>query len=254
MSHQIQISAKALAEAAMPDFCPRCFWIKLHVPDKLPFQVFPGIFSSIDAYTKHIVHGWFDRHHGPPGWLADLPDLVGYRPPPHHTRFRIVDAATDIVLTGTPDGILVRTDGSHVIVDYKTAKFTAHHDRLYPLYEAQLNAYALIGEQCGLSPVSGLALVYAEPVSDKSSAEQAESHSTAGFRMEFAPRVLPVPIMPDLLPPLLKKTREVFDQPTMPEGRAGCENCRLLNDLLRVAGPVALTSAAPARAPIEDSV
>lgn len=245
MSGQIRISAKALAEVAMPNFCPRCYWIKLHLPDKLPFQIFPGIFSSIDSYTKHIVHGWFDRHHGPPAWLTDISDLVGYLSPPHHTRFRIFDAATDIVLTGTPDGVLVRADRSHVIVDYKTAKFTAHQDQLYPLYEAQLNAYALIGEQCGLSPVSGLALVYAEPVSDRWSADQAESHSAAGFRMEFAPKVLPVPIRPELIPPLLIKTREILDQQSIPEGHKGCENCRLLDDLLRTAGVVAPAPAIP---------
>lgn len=244
VGHQVCISAKVLAEAAMPDFCPRCYWIKLHVPKKLPFQIFPGIFSSIDAYTKHIVHSWFDRHHGPPAWLANLPDLVGYRSPPHHTKFCIVDTATDIMLTGTPDGILVCANGSHVIVDYKTAKFTAAQDRLYPLYEAQLNAYALIGERCGLDPISGLALIYTEPVSDRASADQAENHSAVGFRLGFAPKVLAVPILPDLIPPLLVKIRELFDRQSIPEGRIGCDNCRLLDDLLRIAGNVALTPAA----------
>ena len=34
------------------------------------------------------------------------------------------------------------------------------------MYEVQLNAYAVIGEQKGFAPVSGLALVYTEPVTD----------------------------------------------------------------------------------------
>jgi hypothetical protein len=246
MGTQIQVSAKILAEVAMPDFCPRCYWIKLHVPKKLPYQTFPGIFSSIDSYTKHIVHGEFDRHHRPPAWLADLPGVVGYRNPPPHTTFRMLDPVTNILLTGVVDGIFVHSDGSHLIVDYKTAKYTAAQDRLYPLYEAQLNAYALIGETCGFAPISGLALIYAEPVSDRASADEAENHSAVGFRLGFVPKVLTVPILPDLIPPLLVKTREIFEQQSVPEGRIGCENCRLLNDLLRIVGPVAPTSAAPA--------
>jgi hypothetical protein len=55
MTTQIRISAKNLGELAMPSFCPRCFWLKLRLNNRLPFQIFPGIFSSIDSYTKTIV-------------------------------------------------------------------------------------------------------------------------------------------------------------------------------------------------------
>jgi len=51
------ISAKTLGELALPDFCPRCFWLKLHAKH-IPYQIFPGIFSSIDAYTTRVVHAW----------------------------------------------------------------------------------------------------------------------------------------------------------------------------------------------------
>lgn len=53
----LRISAKALGELALPDFCLRCFWLKLHAR-RLPFQIFPGIFRSIDVYTKRVVHAW----------------------------------------------------------------------------------------------------------------------------------------------------------------------------------------------------
>lgn len=65
---QIKISAKNLGAVAMPDFCPRCFWIKLKTANKLPWQIFPGIFSSIDAYTKHCVHAMI-KLPTLPGWL-----------------------------------------------------------------------------------------------------------------------------------------------------------------------------------------
>ena len=77
MVEQIRISAKNLGAAALPDFCPRCFWLRLR--NKLPFQIFPGIFSSIDSYNKRIVHSWFNKHNRPPDWMRALGDIVGYR-------------------------------------------------------------------------------------------------------------------------------------------------------------------------------
>lgn len=72
MKEQIRISAKNLGAVALPDFCPRCFWIKLKLHNRLPFQIFPGIFSSIDSYNKRIVHSWFDKHNAPPAWMRAL--------------------------------------------------------------------------------------------------------------------------------------------------------------------------------------
>ena len=60
----LRISAKNLGALALPGFCPRCFWLKLKAQNRLPFQIFPGIFSSIDAYTKRVVHAWIDQNGG----------------------------------------------------------------------------------------------------------------------------------------------------------------------------------------------
>ena len=89
----------------MPDFCPRCFWIKLRLGNKLPFQIFPGIFSSIDSYTKSVVHGFVDQHGAFPSWLNELGDLKAYKQPPPSSRFHVHDRKNDIVLTGVPDGV-----------------------------------------------------------------------------------------------------------------------------------------------------
>jgi hypothetical protein len=67
MSRTLQISGKTLGGLAMPGSCRWCSWIRLHC--KLPFQIFPGIFSPIDAYTKKVVYGQLDRG-TPPPWLA----------------------------------------------------------------------------------------------------------------------------------------------------------------------------------------
>ncbi len=234
MSDPLRISAKTLGALAMPDFCPRCFWVHVHVR-KLPYQVFPGIFNSIDSYGKKLVHGWFDRHNAPPPWLSSLGEIRGYETPPVAAKFNVLDAKTNILLTGAPDGILVCADRSRLIIDYKTAKFTSTQDELFPLYEAQLNAYAHIGERTWREPVSGLALVYTEPVTDEATAHDDTNMTPKGFRMPFSAYILRVERKPKLVPSLLRKVREIVDLKSPPQSATGCEDCRLLANLLSIA-------------------
>ena len=234
MNEQIRISAKNLGEVAMPGFCPRCFWIKLKLNNKLPFQTFPGIFSSIDAYTKNIVHGWFDRYGSPPLWLRDLGDIVGYVEPPHFSKYNIVVPESNILLTGSPDGVFIKSDNSHIIVDYKTAKYTGTQDKLFPIYQAQLNGYAMIGNQRGLEPVTDLALIYMEPLTDKFAAASDENHHKDGFGMGFTAKLHRVKLDLAIIPPLLAETRRIYELTYPPEGREGCNNCRLLEGMLEI--------------------
>jgi hypothetical protein len=170
-----------------------------------------------------------------PVWLGDLGDLVGYREPPHHSKFQLLYKSHGILLTGSPDGVLIRSDGSHVIVDYKTAKYTDTQDELYPMYEAQLNAYALLGEQCGFAPVAGLALIYMEPVTDQDAAAEDGNHLEDGFAMGFRANVQPVTINRGLVERLMVTTRKIFDRASAPPGREGCKDCGLVDALVQVA-------------------
>ena len=234
MKAQHRISGKELGALAMPRACPRCFWIRRRVGRNLPFQVFPGIFSSIDAYTKRVVHGWFDRRGCAPPWLSELGELSGYIEPPSSSKFRLLDLETNILLTGVADGILVRPDGSHVIVDYKTAKFTGNQDALFPMYETQLNCYALIAEGVGISPVTGLALVYAEPVTDIESSDCDAAQCETGFDLSFAAKVLPVSLHTGRIQPLLMRARAIIDLELPPPGKVGCPECGKLDGLLNL--------------------
>jgi len=234
MSSQLRISAKNLGSLAMPAFCPRCFWVAMHCQNKLPYQIFPGIFSSIDSYGKRLVHGWFDRHNDAPPWLARLGSIKGYRNPPHFSKFNVLLQDFSVLVRGTPDGILVLADNSHLIIDYKTAKFTETQDELLPMYDAQLNAYAYIGERCGFSPVSGLALVYTEPVTSDVAANEDKQMTGDGFVLGFSAKILPITLKPDIVPKLAQQAREIFDLEHPPDSASGCKDCALLQNLLAV--------------------
>lgn len=228
---QIRISGKNLGAVALPSFCPRCFWIKLKMQHRLPYQSFPGIFSSIDAFTKRVVQGWFEAKKQAPQWLAQLGEIVECCDPPHYSKFNIVDERTNILLTGAADGIFRRADRSYVIADFKTARFTDAQDELLPMYQVQLNAYARIAESCGLAPVSALYLIYLEPQTDGGT-NFVRCCRTAGMCMDFQAHVLPVDLNRQMIDPLLARTRDIYDGAVAPAGNTKCKDCRLLDVVL----------------------
>jgi hypothetical protein len=231
---ELRISAKNLGELARPEFCPRCFWLKAHAK-RLPFQIFPGVFSSIDAYTKRVIHTWMDRNGGAPFGLGELGQITGYIDPPSHHTFRMEVPEHDILFTGVPDGILTFADGSIAIIDYKTAKYTKTQDKLMPMYVVQLNGYAAIAEHLDYGNVSKLALVYAEPVTDMQTAARPEVHTDNGFTMPFSISIHPVELDLGMLEPLYRQARVIYDLPRAPDGRAGCEDCQKLARLMLLA-------------------
>ncbi len=121
----LQISARTLGELTLANFCERCFWIKLHHRDRMPYSIpMPGIFSSIDSYSKKVIHAHFEQHGRLPLWYPAVGPVVAIIRAPHWSRFRYVDPATQICLTGVPDELLELADGSSCIVDYKTARLS----------------------------------------------------------------------------------------------------------------------------------
>ncbi len=231
---QIRISAKDLGVFALPGFCPRCTWLKLHAANKLPFQIFPGIFSSIDSYTKKFICSHFEKYGHFPEWLGESDQFTGLVKKLHHSNFNTVDMENDVLLTGVPDEILTLKNGSYFILDYKTAKYTATQDSLLPLYEVQLNGYAFIAERTGLSPVQRIALAYLEPQTGLTS-DNVEKFSTEdGFVLPFSGKVLELDLRPEIIPDYLKNVRELYDQPAPPQGKTDCKDCLLLENLFKI--------------------
>ncbi len=226
------ISATDLGFYASSRFCPHCAWVRLHVKN-LPYQSFPGIFSTIDRYNKLIVQGHFDRESALPVWLSGLGEVESYIKPPHWSKFKIYDEPSGITLRGEADGIFKMRDGSHTIVDYKTSKFSPAQRAMLRSYVTQLNAYAYIGERLGLSPVGRLALVYMEPSTGEDTALNPDLVHSSGFSMDFSATVVDVDLKPEkLVPPLLRKVRAVAELDNPPDGSPGCKDCEALDLLI----------------------
>ena len=224
MTENIRISAKVLGGMALPDYCPRCFWIKLHTK-KLPWQIFPGIFSSIDAYTKKAVRVMIDNDSVlQPSWIHAM-RVVGYVDKVPNWRTFYMETRFGITLTGVPDDIFLTDNGQDIIPDHKTAKFTKNQDKLLPMYEIQLNGYAKIHENQTKRRIRALPLMYWQPQTEQRDAEYATGPD--GFYMNFKPYIHMVPRDISKVDVLLEQARALYDNP-IPDHNEDCEDCRLL--------------------------
>ena len=237
---QIRISAKNLGQLALDNCCKRCFWLKLKLNFKLPFQMFPGIFSSLGSYSKKITGCYFEKFKTFPPWFNAFGEFEEIIPVPHWRKFYFIDKETKIKLSGVPDEILKKKNGSLTIIDYKTSKFTEAKNSLGLLYKAQLNSYAWIAEKLGLSPVGGLALIYYQPETDIieiSEKELKKLVSSDKFKMLFSAHLIEVELEPEkVVKPLLRKVRELADMKKAPDGIEGCEDCEKLERLVGLVG------------------
>jgi hypothetical protein len=228
MKEEIRISCKDLGAMALEDFCPRCFWIKRKAK-QLPWQIFPGIFSSIDAYTKKVVHTYIDEYKGPPPWFPGYLNINGYMKAPHWSKFKFTDPVTGITISGVVDDILTCIDSKHVIPDYKTAKYTANQDKLLPMYQVQLNGYTIIHENMGHKVVR-TPLIYCEPVTDEKACRDNEIYHADGFDMGFSVKVLDIERDPEMVFGLLAKAKDILEGP-IPDSVEGCRDCANLANI-----------------------
>jgi len=223
---EIKISAKNLGSLAMPDACHRCFWIKNTIKP-LPWQIFPGIFSSIDSYTKKMVHLIFDETGKHPIWLPELRDTEKYLKALHWSKFFRADKKTGIIVNGMVDDLFQCFNGSRIIVDYKTAKYTKNQDKLLPMYEAQLNFYAWIEEGFGSVVQDKLPLIYCEPITEP----QGSNHGIDGFSLPFRVKTVLIKKNTSLITELLEKAETILSG-SMPEKDGKCKDCLSLEKII----------------------
>lgn len=230
---RIRISAKNLGQLALPDYCPRCFWFKLKLGFKLPYQIFPGIFSTIDSYSKKITWQYFEKHKKLPTWFKPFGEFTGLVPVPGWSKFSIVDEQFNINMTGVPDDIFIMDDGRYFIVDYKTAKFTDNQDQLLGMYRVQLNGYAHIFEKLKMGKVGGLGLCYYEPQGNAPTVSFETVLQEDGFVMPFKAYLKDIELDAEgIVLPLLKEVRRYADMETAPGNREHCGECKILGQMV----------------------
>jgi hypothetical protein len=227
----LTISVTTLGELAHPGLCPRCFWVKLK-SKKLPYQQFPGIFSSIDSYIKRVTHRHFELTGRPPAWFPDVGDVVALEKVPHYSKFTVADPKSGVTLRGEPDDVLRLGGGDYHIVDYKTSRLSTSARGMYPRYEAQLNAYAYIANRTFFSPVSGLSLIYLDPDTALEGELDVVARTRSEFLLGFTPKLQPVELQPDTyVEQLLALAGDIYNLDVPPPGRSECPDCSAVDAL-----------------------
>ena len=232
----MRISAKNLGILALPDCCERCFWMRARLGWKSPWAIMPGIFSSIDGFSKRAILAYFEKTGHFPLWIAGRWADVRPLPTPHHSTFRLVDPETGIVLTGVPDLMLGLPRRRLAILDLKTARFSKHQDFLLPMYQIQLIGYAIIAESLAMGHVEALGLVYGEPPANDDDTSLDALVDDRGFSMPFKATAEPIELDRALIPPLLKRAKGILEMEKAPEGREGCKECRMVGELVGICG------------------
>lgn len=204
------ISGKDLGQLALKDFCPRCFWIERKL-GKAP-SIFPGIFSTIDSLTKKSVKRSYLERNCLPEWLP----IENAVKPIEFPRISVpMLEYGGWILTGDPDEVFEMDDGSYHIVDYKTAKFTNRQDDLLPMYQVQLNAYALALPVYNIKPITKLSLLYCEP--------KEELDSDEIFCLGFTIQPLEITLQPEIIGDLLFKARSILENNVPPPSIINCK-------------------------------
>lgn len=196
----------------------------------------PGIFSSIDGFSKRAILTYFETNGHFPPWIAGRWAEARPLPTPHHSTFRLTDPETGIVLTGVPDLMLGLPRRRLAILDLKTARFSKHQDFLLPMYQIQLVGYALIAESLAMGHVEALGLVYGEPPPNDQNKGLDALVDDVGFSMPFKATAMPIELDRALIPPLLKRAKGILEMEKAPEGREGCKECRLIGELVGICG------------------
>ena len=239
----IRITARDLGQVLLDDFCERCFWFTKKFPlnQKHPFfSPMPGIVGQADSYIKRVVSSHLQQAGSLPPWLSEALGRVFSALDFHHVqsvkpnRWQF-PLSNHCVLVGEPDAIWEFPDGRWFIADYKMASLSQTQERLLPLYQAQLNAYAYLAKKSQEKNIAGLALVYFEPehsqqaLSDSDLMKRTEGQLMLGFLCKAVPVEIETA---SWLESLCERVYNILALQEPPKGRQGCQSCQALSEWL----------------------
>ena len=208
----------------------------------LPWQGFPGIFSSIDRYTKQVVVGHLQREGRLPPWMApalytDGGEVVEHLNPPHWSKFKATDETTGVTVRGEADAIFRLADGS-------CSSWTTRPPATTRTTAASTASTARSSTPMPGSPSDSTSRrspvwpshTWNPPPTRKQWTWQARQMLVASPSVS-APDVVEVELNPQrLIPPLLRQAARIHALAEPPQGADGCRDCAALEGLLKALG------------------
>ncbi len=214
----LTISATKLAKLALDDVCERCWWLEQQI--KLPYQSFPGVFSTLDKASKLCLEHWVMTRGLTPPWMSQFSTFKTLIKPPHFTKFGFTHGGLHV--RGVADAIVLLEDDTLLIPDFKTAIFTEAQERMVPVYAAQLNCYAMAAENQAIGDVSQIAIVYCQP---QAAGEEMDIDRVSGFGVHFQALAMPVHRNDERIKQMCDRAAGILSQDKPPTPYLQCEEC-----------------------------
>ncbi|MFN3421016.1 MAG: PD-(D/E)XK nuclease family protein [Armatimonadota bacterium] len=219
MLMELKIAAKQLGWLKMEDFCPRCVWLMQRHPipqGSVYDSPLSQFFRRFENFVQQLVKG------GIPSWLSMA--LQTAFPSMPSVRRMLIPPTWSLrvgggLLTGRPDVLWELEDGTLFIADYKLSQPST---RFAPLYETQLNAYALMAKRQQKSKVSHLALIYFE-------LSEEGLPPTENLELPIKCTVQPVSVWDEgEVEALVEEMVGLLSQPQPPPPKPNCQRCEPL--------------------------
>ena len=234
----LTISATELGGYAGFRFCARCAWIRMHLRP-LPWQGFPGIFSSIDRFTKQVIVNHLERESRLPPWLDGIGEAVQHLDPPHWSKFQATDDATAATLRGEADAVFILADGNLRHRRLQDIALQPRQPQPAPRLPGPAQRLRLDRQPPRLpAPSPAWPSPTWNPATDDEAGQDPNAIDADGFSLGFRPRLVEVDLDPErLLPPLLRQAARLHALPMPPEPQSKCRDCTALQNVLDALGP-----------------
>lgn len=222
MPMNVRIAAKQLGWLKMEDFCPRCVWLMQRHPipqGSVYDSPISRFFSQFESFVQQSVRQRMEQAGEIPSWLSTALKIAFPSMPPVRRTLNPPTWSLRVeegILTGKADVLLELADGTWLIADYKLSQPST---RFAPLYETQLNAYALMAKRQQKLAVSHLALIYFEP-------DERMFSPTPNLTLPMRCTVQPVSIWDESeVEALAKEMVNLLSQSQPPSPKPGCQKC-----------------------------
>lgn len=223
-----RFSPSRIGVLAVPDFCPKCFYLLSKLSFKKPFDFgTPYVMQLLDKLQKRVASFALREDSHLPKFFGKFKDAVAVIPVDYLSCYH---PETHIQLFGYPDLVFEFLDGMLGILDNKTAFAKKEGEPLFYSYRAQLCIYRYMMEH-GANPrkVSRLGLLHYE-FFDWDEDEMPDSYNDQDFLARFRPRCVDIDIegSDELVESLLRRLREFLDMTEAPEGNKECCECAIV--------------------------
>jgi len=237
---ELRITPKRVGLTALATFCAACFWYRLHMRFRMPFDMFAGgIFKQAEQAEMAVFGHLLEREGGLPKEFGPFRDIDGRVDFPRDWRQFQYRPQSGLLLYGEPDEVCSLSSGGIAILDHKTAKPKNGEDPFLPCYQCQTIGYGLIAEQgLELGEVRKAGLIYWAAAHEDVVSEPEKFYRSSQMWLPFAPKPVAFDVDYEILNEPIKEALRLWKAKTPPEHAESCRDAPKIEALFALQAAV----------------